>query len=387
MSDRIFLSGCRIFDGSDFLDGNGLLLEKSKVIGILDASTAPANSRHIKLHSDHLIVPGFVDLQVNGGGGVMLNDVQSVEAIQTICAAHARFGSTALLPTLITDNKANTGQALVAGAEATRQNVPGFLGLHIEGPHLSVERKGAHDAALIRRMDSDDLQALLTAKDSLPVLITTIAPENVSPDQVQSLVRSGIRVSLGHTNASFATANHYAKSGASLVTHLFNAMSQLGNREPGLVGAALQVPHLSAGLITDGIHVDPTSIAIAIRAKKGPGHVFIVTDAMSTIGTDLTEFELNGRRILRRSGRLTLEDGTLAGADIDMIASVRYLHIVVGLELGECLRMASLYPAKAVDMSSSLGRLTEGYDASFAVLNDDLTVIETWIKGQKVFAG
>ena len=386
MSDRIFLSGCRIFDGSDFLDGKGLLLEKSKVIGILDVSKAPANTRHIELPSDHMIVPGFVDLQVNGGGGVMLNDDQSVEAIRTICAAHARFGSTAILPTLITDTREITKQTLSAGADAARQQVPGFLGLHMEGPHLSVERKGAHDAALIRPMDDDDLQALLTAKNNLPVLMTTIAPENVSTVQVQTLVQSGIKVSLGHTNATFETANHYSKSGASLVTHLFNAMSQLGNREPGLVGAALQIPHLSAGLITDGIHVDPTSIAIAMRAKTGPAHIFIVTDAMSTIGTDLTEFQLNGRRIFRHNGRLTLEDGTLAGADIDMIASVRYLHNVVGLELAECLRMASLYPAYAVGMSSSLGRLAEGYDASFAVLDKDLIVTETWIKGQQVFA-
>ena len=386
MSDRIFLSGCRIFDGSDFLDGKGLLLEKSKVIGILDVSKAPANTRHIELPSDHMIVPGFVDLQVNGGGGVMLNDDQSVEAIRTICAAHARFGSTAILPTLITDTREITKQTLSAGADAARQQVPGFLGLHMEGPHLSVERKGAHDAALIRPMDDDDLQALLTAKNNLPVLMTTIAPENVSTVQVQTLVQSGIKVSLGHTNATFETANYYTKSGASLVTHLFNAMSQLGNREPGLVGAALQLPHLFAGLITDGIHVDPASIAIALRSKRGPSHIFIVTDAMSTIGTDLTEFQLNGRRILRRNGRLTLEDGTLAGADIDMIASVRYLHNVVGLELAECLRMASLYPAGAVGMSSSMGRLADGYDASFAVLDKDLTVTETWIKGQRVFA-
>ena len=386
MSDQIFISGCRIFDGSDFLDGKGLLLEDSKVTGVFDTAKKPADARQIVITEDHLIVPGFVDLQVNGGGGVMLNDNQSVEAIETICAAHARFGTTALLPTLITDTKETTHRALIAGTEAARQNVPGFLGLHMEGPHLSVARKGAHDPALIRSMDDDDLETLTRAKGSMSVLMTTIAPENVSAEQVRRLAENGIKVSIGHTNASFDTAVQYAGSGASLVTHLFNAMSQLGNREPGLVGAALQLPSLSAGLITDGFHVDPVSIAVAIRAKNERGRIFIVTDAMCTIGTEMTEFQLNGRRILREKGKLTLEDGTLAGADIDMMASVRYLHQVVGIELKECLRMGSFYPAEAIGQSSSLGQLLAGYDASFAVLDKNLNVTETWIRGRQVFS-
>ena len=221
------------------------------------------------------------------------------EGIETICRAHAQFGTTALLATLITDTPQITAAAIAAGAEAARKKIPGFLGLHLEGPHLSRSRKGAHDPALIRPMTDADQAALIAARKDVPVLLTTVAPESASPERIAALAAAGIIVSLGHSDATYATAQKSAAAGASMVTHLFNAMSQIGNREPGLAGAAIDLGGLSAGLIADGIHVDPATIAIAVRAKNGPANIFLVTDAMATIGTDMKSFTLNGRTIKR----------------------------------------------------------------------------------------
>ncbi|TIW06640.1 MAG: N-acetylglucosamine-6-phosphate deacetylase, partial [Mesorhizobium sp.] len=272
-----------------------------------------------------------------------------------------------------------------AGAAAARQKVPGFLGLHLEGPHLSVARKGAHDPALIRPMTDVDQAALIAARKDLPVLLTTIAPESVEPARVTALAMAGLIVSLGHSDTTYVTASAFAAAGATVVTHLFNAMSQIGNREPGLAGAAIATGGLSAGIIADGIHVDPATMAIALRAKKGPGKIVLVTDAMATIGTDMTSFTLNGRTIYRKDGSLRLADGTLAGADLDMISAVRFMHRGVGLELGEALRMASLYPAEAIGQAHRLGRFANGTAADIVALSEDLDVKSVWIGGKKLF--
>lgn len=375
--------GAKIFDSNIWIAGSALLVDGDTVSGIVPESDIPASAEIVRLDSG-MLVPGFVDLQVNGGGGVMLNDRRDVDGIRTICSAHAQFGTTALLATLITDTPEITAQAIEAGAEAAAQKVPGFLGLHLEGPHLSVARKGAHDPALIRPMQQTDLQRLVASRTKLPVLLTTVAPESVTPDQIAHLAQAGLVVSIGHTDTGAATVRVCADAGASVVTHLFNAMSQLGNREPGVVGAALDDGRVSAGLIADGIHVDPISIGIALRAKQHPGRIFLVTDAMATIGTDMTSFTLNGRTIHRRDGRLTLEDGTLAGADLDMISAVRFMHRTIGLELGEALRMASLYPAQAARVDATHGRLANGYRADFLNLTADLDVRNVWIGGAEI---
>jgi N-acetylglucosamine-6-phosphate deacetylase len=331
-----------------------------------------------------LIAPGFVDLQVNGGGGVMLNDHPDVASIRTICAAHAPFGTTALLPTLITDTPEVTAAAVAAGNQAAAQHVPGFLGLHLEGPHLSLARKGAHDPKLIRPMTEADLAALIAARRGLPVLLTTVAPESVEPRQVAALAQAGVVVSLGHTDTGYAMVRTFAEAGASMATHLFNAMSQIGNREPGVAGAAIDLGGLHAGLIADGIHVDPATMGIALRGKQGPGRIFLVTDAMATIGTDMKTFTLNGRTIYRKDGSLRLADGTLAGADLDMISAVRFVHREIGVDLGEALRMASLYPAEAVGQANRLGRLAKGFAANIVALSDELDVKDVWIEGKQV---
>ncbi|MEP4430950.1 MAG: N-acetylglucosamine-6-phosphate deacetylase, partial [Hyphomicrobiales bacterium] len=327
--------------------------------------------------------PGFVDLQVNGGGGVLLNDRPDVAGIETICAAHAQFGTTSLLPTLITDNYDVTHAAVAAGIEATQKAVTGFIGLHLEGPHLSVARKGAHDGTLVRPMNRDDLNFLKTSRAALPHLMTTVAPESVSNAQIFELTQAGVVISLGHTASTYETAVAAAASGVKAVTHLFNAMSPLTHREPGLVGAALETDNLSVGLIADGIHVHPAAISIALGAKKGPGRIFLITDAMSTIGTNQQSFTLNGRTITRDSGKLILEDGTLAGADLDMITAVRFMANTVGISTDEALRMAALYPAQCIG-DDSIGHLQTGAIANMVHLDDALAIQSVWTAAQQI---
>ncbi|UCI20069.1 N-acetylglucosamine-6-phosphate deacetylase [Mesorhizobium sp. B2-1-8] len=384
MSDRFALTGARIFDGDDWHEGSALVVRDGLVEAMLPQGALPGDIRAIDTGGG-MLAPGFVDIQVNGGGGVMLNDHPDVASIETICRAHAPFGTTALLPTLITDTPAITAAAIAAGEAAALQKVPGFLGLHLEGPHLSIARKGAHDPALIRPMTDADQAMLIAARNKLPVLLTTIAPESVDAARVTALAKAGIIVSLGHSDTGHATAKAFAEAGASVVTHLFNAMSQIGNREPGLAGAAIDIGALSAGLIADGIHVHPATIRIALDAKQGPGRIVLVTDAMATIGTDMSSFALNGRTIYRKDGSLRLADDTLAGADLDMISAIRFMHRTVGLELSEALRMASLYPAQAIGQSRRLGRFANGTAADIVALSDDLGIGSVWIGGDKVF--
>ena len=385
MTGRFALAGARIFDGEAWHHDAALVIRDGEVEALLPRSAIPAGLQ-LADSGGSILAPGFVDLQVNGGGGVMLNDHPDLDSIETICRAHAPFGTTALLPTLITDTPEVTAAALAAGAEAARGKLPGFLGLHLEGPHLSRSRKGAHDPALIRPMTAADQAALARARGTMPVLLTTVAPESVSPAQISALSGAGLVVSLGHSDASWQSASAAAQAGASMVTHLFNAMSQIGNREPGLAGAALDLGAFSAGLIADGIHVDRATIGIALRAKQGPGRIFLVTDAMATIGTGLKSFLLNGREISRENGRLTLADGTLAGADLDMISAVRFMHGEIGLELSEALRMAALYPARAVGQAHRLGWLGPGSAADIVALSDGPEVGSVWIGGRRVFA-
>lgn len=384
MSDLLAITGARIFDSATWHDDAALLIEFGYVAGIVPASEIPANAERVTLDGG-MIVPGFIDLQVNGGGGILFNNDTSLEAIRTICAAHAQFGTTALLPTLITDTAEVNEKAIAAGLAAEEARVPGFIGLHLEGPHLSLARKGTHDPALIRPIDDSDLARLKRAAETLPNLICTVAAETATPRQIAVLSEAGAVVSIGHSDADYATAMAAFEAGATMSTHLFNAMSQMGNREPGVVGATLDNPKAFAGLIADGIHVHPASIGAALRAKRGPGKIFLVTDAMSQTGTDIQTLTLNGRTITRADGALRLADGTLAGADLDMIDAVNFMVDTIGLDFDEVLRMASLYPAEAMGIEATYGTLQRGAVGSFAHLSDDRQVKATWIDGVEVF--
>jgi N-acetylglucosamine-6-phosphate deacetylase len=383
MSTRKAITGARIFDGTFWHDDAALVLVDDRIEAIQSRAKLPEGIERIDAGGG-LIVPGFIDLQVNGGGGVLLNEEPTVAGLRQICAAHAKFGTTALLPTLITDTYEITSRTVEAGKQAKAEGVPGFLGLHLEGPHLSVARKGAHDPKLIRPMEEKDIELMLSCRGVFDAMMITVAPENVTAEQAARLAQAGFMVSLGHTDTTYETAKIYAEAGVRTVTHLFNAMSPIGHRQPGVVGAALDIGSLYVGIIADGIHVHPAAMGVALRSKNGPGRIFIVTDAMSTIGTDMKSFTLNGREILRRDGRLTLADGTLAGADIDMISSVRFAHEALDLPVEEALRMASTYPAEAAWLADRKGALKPGFDADFVLLTDQLGMKSTWIGGAKV---
>jgi len=383
MSQSKAFVGARIFDGERWHDDAALLVGADAVEAIVPA--ANVGDRPVEQLDGGSLVPGFVDLQVNGGGGVLLNEVPTLDGIRTICSTYVQFGTTALLPTLITDTTQITAKAVAAGIAASEARVPGFLGLHLEGPHLSIARKGAHDPKLIRPMEEADLEALIAARKRLPNLLSTVAAETVPPEQIARLAAAGIIVSIGHSDAGFAQVEAAAGAGATMVTHLFNAQSQIGNREPGVVGAALADGRLNAGLIADGIHVHPEVIGIALRAKQGPGRIFLVTDAMSMTGTDLRSFTLNGRIIYRSEGALRLADGTLAGADLTMIDAIKFIHQRVGLPIEEALRMATVYPAEALGVANRHGRLGPGSAADFVHMSADLDVAATWIGAHKLF--
>lgn len=378
----LLIRNARLFDGDSWHDNAKIAVVNGR---FAPADHAPAGAEAVDA-GGHLVVPGFIDLQVNGGGGVNFNDDPSLHTIERICAAHAKFGTTALLPTLITDRRETRTEAIAAGKAARAAGAPGFLGLHLEGPHLSAAKRGVHAAAYVRPMEEADIKELIGAIAGVGTTMLTVAPESTSIEAVRRLVAAGGVISLGHTDCDYETALAYIAAGATTATHLFNAMSPLGHRTPGMVGAVLD-SGISAGLISDGVHVHPAAARIALRAKRGPGRLFLVTDAMLTIGTDMPDFELNGRTIFRRDGRLALADGTLAGADIDMLSSVRYAaeHFDIGLD--EAIRMATVYPAEAMRIGNRKGRVAPGFDADFLLLTPDFELKSTWIAGTRVHAG
>ncbi len=362
--------GAAIFDGETLHQGAALNVADGRV-----ASIGPAEYDTVDLPPGTLS-PGFLDLQVNGSGGLGVDGGTTAETLMRICATQASLGATGCLPTLITDTPEATATVVAAGIAAARRNTPGFLGLHLEGPHLDPRRKGAHDPALIRQMTDSDLRLLVHAAGNLPSLMVTVAPEAVTTDQIAALRSAGATVSLGHSDCSAATA---LATGATCATHLFNAMSQLGNREPGLVGAVLS-SNLYAGLIADGIHVDPITLRIALAAK--PDRIFLVSDCMALAGTELTEMVLGNRLILRKDGRLTLEDGTLAGADLTI---PRALQVLTGIGISpvRALAMATTIPASVIGRRD-LGNLHPGASADMVHLSPDFTLNKVWRAGSEL---
>jgi len=335
--------GAQIHDGLSLYQDHALVLQSDGTRLVLPRQGIP-EACVIEDLAGGIITPGFVDLQVNGGGGIMFNDAPSVASLRTIAKAHSEIGSATILPTLITDTPERTKAAITAVEAAIKEGVSGIAGIHLEGPHLSLDRKGAHDPKLIRPMTEVDLELLLEAAERLPNVMVTVAPESTTNAQIRAMADAGILVSLGHTNATFETCLAAFDAGASSVTHLFNAMSQLGSREPGLVGATLARRDIHVGLIADGVHVHPETIKIALAAAEQSDRIMLVTDAMATAGSDIHAFALNGRKVLRKVGRLTLEDGTLAGADLEMTQAISVMIQQVGDGIESAIRRATGRP-------------------------------------------
>jgi N-acetylglucosamine-6-phosphate deacetylase len=330
------------------------------------------------LPSDAILAPGFIDIQVNGGGGVLLNDDPTEAGVRRIVEAHRRSGTTGCLPTLITDRTAVI-ERLAAVARDSLQ-IPGVLGFHLEGPAINKIRKGIHLESEIRVPNARDLAAMKSFSDCGRSIVT-LAPECVPPSLIDDLLGAGLRLSAGHSDATLAQIEQAADRGVTSVTHLFNAMSQLTAREPGVVGAALDDVRLFAGIICDGLHVDPLSLRVAMRCK-GPDRLMLITDAMPSVGTDLRHFPLQGRQITLQEARLTGPEGTLAGAHLTMMQAVRNAVALLGVGIADVLTMASRTPATFLGLESQLGAIAPGYRADLVAFSSKFEVIETWVAGQ-----
>jgi N-acetylglucosamine-6-phosphate deacetylase len=355
-----------------------VLLERGHICAVVPADDPRCQGATRYDLKGHMLLPGFIDTQVNGGGGVLFNDEPNVEAIRTIGNAHRQFGTTGFLPTLISDDLNVVAQAVAAVQTALAQGMPGVLGIHIEGPFLNVMRKGVHDPAKIRGLDESAIDLLTSLRGGCTLV--TLAPEMTTPQMIQKLVAAGVVVSAGHTNAHYTTIREALQRGVKGFTHLFNAMSQLEAREPGVVGAALEDPNSWCGIIVDGRHVDPVVLRIALRCKRHD-RFMLVTDAMPTVGTSDKSFMLQGRRISIEGNACIDEDGTLAGSHMDMANAVRNAVTMLGVTLPEAVRMASRYPAEFLGIGHEVGRIAAGYRANLVLADDELNVLETWSDG------
>lgn len=388
MTAACALVGAAIFghDGK-WLDGHALVIADGRIAAIVpEAALDPALPRR---HVTGRLVPGFIDVQVNGGGGVLFNDAADAAGIAAIGAAHRRYGTTGFLPTFITDTPERMRRAVDAARTAAAAGVPGFLGIHLEGPFLNPARKGIHDAALIRPITGEDVALIAAlARDLRPAhrVHVTLAPERVPAQALAELAAAGVVLSAGHTAASAGEIADARAAGLSGFTHLFNAMPPLAGRDPGPVGAAITDPDAYVGIIVDGHHVSPVSLKAAIRAH-GPARIMLVTDAMPSVGVADDTFPLLGRTITRAhtalGGRLTADDGTLAGSDLDMASAVRNAVALLDVTLADALRMASAYPAAFLGLEGELGAIRPGLRANLALLDTHLAVTATWIDGVK----
>jgi len=377
------LLNARVLVDQGFVDGMAVLIQDGKIFAIVpanDARTRVANPRDL---GGALLLPGFVDTQVNGGGGVLFNDAPEVDAISTIGQAHRRFGTTSFLPTLISDDLDVLARAIAAVDAAIAAGVPGVAGIHIEGPFISEIRKGAHDAAHIRALTPAHVALLSSLR--LGRTLVTLAPEHTTVETIALLVSAGVVVAAGHSNASYADIRAALAHGLSGFTHLFNAMSPLQSRAPGVVGAALHDQDSWCGIIVDGWHVDPIVLQIALRAKRLDRFI-LVTDAMPIVGSDSSEFQLQGRRISVVDGQCIDDQGTRSGSALDMASAVRNAVQMLGVRLEDAVRMASTYPAEFLGLGHEIGHIKPGYRANLVLADDTLQVLDTWIDGQPALA-
>jgi N-acetylglucosamine-6-phosphate deacetylase len=368
----------RILAGERIVSGQTVLLSQGRIAGVVAAADPRCRDADIVDLEGHILLPGFIDVQVNGGGGVLFNDDPSLESIRAIGAAHRQFGTTGFLPTLISDDLDTIGQAIAAVQASLDARLPGPLGIHIEGPFLNWARRGVHDPKHLRRLDNGVISLLCSLRGGRTVL--TLAPEMTTTGMIAQLAANGILISAGHSDADFAQTSAAIAHGVRGFTHLFNAMAPLAPREPGIVGAALFDANTWCGIIVDGHHVDPVMLKLALRCKRHDKFM-LVTDAMPPVGSSEPSFVLQGRTIHVKDGVCRDENGTLAGTGLDMATAVRNAVSLLGLEIAEAARMASEYPAAFLGLDGELGRIAPGYRANLALLDDDLQVRRTWIEG------
>jgi N-acetylglucosamine-6-phosphate deacetylase len=378
MSDTPHAVAARcVFDGVRLHHDAAVLIEGTRIGAVVERRELPATISCRELPDGAWLAPGFVDIQVNGGGDVLLNDAPTSQTVRTIVAAHRKLGTTAMLPTLISDSFA-TMRAALSAVEALLGTEPGVLGIHLEGPFLSPEKAGVHKIAALRQPTAEDFD-LITAPRRGATLVT-LAPEQVPDDFIKKLAVAGVRVALGHSMATYAQTKAAMAAGLSGFTHLFNAMRPLASREPGPIAAALESPGASYGLIADGIHVAPAMLRLAFR---GAGRPVLVSDAMPPVGGTRNSFALYGETISVQNGRCARADGTLAGACLDMASAVRNCVRLCDVPLPDALRFASTNPAEFLGLGGTLGRLAPGMRADMVALDPArIEVLDCWVAGE-----
>ena len=380
MSQKLHaVAAARVFDGFAVRENAAVVVEETRIAAVVPRTELAVTIPTHDLPENAWLAPGFIDIQVNGGGDVLFNDEPAPDVVRRIAAAHRKLGTTSLLPTLISDTPEKTGAALAA-TEALMGIEPGVLGLHLEGPFLAPEKCGAHDPRAIRRPCAQDLAAITAPRKG--ATLVTLAPERVPAGFVSALAAAGVRVALGHSMATYAQARAAMAEGLGGFTHLFNAMRPLDAREPGPIAAALESTSACYGLIVDSIHVAPPMLRLALR---GAGKPILVSDAMPPVGGTRSTFGLNGETIAVREGRCARADGTLAGAYLDMAGAVRNCVRLLNAPLVDALRFASTHPAEFLGLGGTLGKLAPGYRADLVGLSvAELEVVATWVAGALV---
>ncbi|MFA0540977.1 N-acetylglucosamine-6-phosphate deacetylase [Vibrio sp. 10N.222.52.B7] len=371
------LSNCKIYTGSDVLTNHAVVIENELIKKVCPISELPEGIELRDLDGANLS-PGFIDLQLNGCGGVMLNDEITAETMQIMHKANLKSGCTSFLPTLITSSDEDMRAVITAAREYHNQYQNQSLGLHLEGPYLNVAKKGIHSVDHIRKSDNEMIELICENRDL--VAKVTLAPELNDPEHIERLHKAGVVVSIGHTNATYAEARQGFESGITFATHLFNAMTPMVGREPGVVGAIYDTPEVYAGIIADGFHVDYANIRIAHKIKGEK--LVLVTDATAPAGADMEYFIFVGKKVYYRDGKCVDENGTLGGSALTMIEAVQNTVEHAGIALDEALRMATLYPATAIGVESKLGRIKKGMVANLAVFDRDFNVKATVVNGQ-----
>ncbi|MGF1694973.1 N-acetylglucosamine-6-phosphate deacetylase [Vibrio lamellibrachiae] len=371
------LTNCKIFTGSDVLVNHAVIINEGLIDTICPLAELPSGIDTKDLQGANLS-PGFIDLQLNGCGGVMLNDEITADTMQTMHLANLKSGCTSFLPTLITSSDEDMKNSIIAAREYHEKYQNQSLGLHLEGPYLNVLKKGIHSVDHIR--PSDDSMIDLICDNADLVTKVTLAPEQNKPEHIERLKKAGVVVAIGHTNATYAEARQGFDSGITFATHLFNAMTPMVGREPGVVGAIYDTPEVYAGIIADGFHVDYANIRIAHKIKGEK--LVLVTDATAPAGAEMDYFIFVGKKVYYRDGKCVDENGTLGGSALTMIEAVQNTVEHVGIALDEALRMATLYPAAAIGVDDQLGRIKKGMVANLAVFDRDFNVQATVVNGQ-----
>lgn len=371
------LLNATIYTGHDMLTQHAVLIAAGKIHSVVKIDELPKDIETIDLNGD-ILSPGFIDLQLNGCGGVMLNDQITADTMQIMHLANLKSGCTSFLPTLITSSDEDMKQAIQAERNYQQQYQNQSLGLHLEGPYLNVLKKGIHRPDFIRKSDSNMIDIICDNSDVIAKV--TLAPEQNSPEHIRRLSDANIVVSIGHTNATYAEARQGFANGISFATHLFNAMTPMVGREPGVVGAIYDTPEIYAGIIADGFHVDYANIRIAHKVKGEK--LVLVTDATAPAGADMDHFIFVGKKVYYRDGKCVDENGTLGGSALTMIEAVQNTVEHVGIALDEALRMATLYPARAIGVDNKLGQIKPEMVANLTVFDRNFKVKATIVNGQ-----